>query len=365
MQLDALLILSGISTTRDMTLAFQDEDRCRRLLEEMVWPNGRICPACGFRKSVALAGRDLGKRARPGLYQCSSGDCRYQFTVTTRTPLHSTKLPLRTWLTGLWLILQSDKGVSSVRLGETLGISQQAAWRMGHALRLLVASEKSVGGIVEIDEFYFGGNPPRQNSSESGPGRGRKGSRKTLKMAAIAIVQRPENLNKGSPAGKASATVVEDLSFAEAARALDGAVDPDSHLMSDEWKAFVAVGGAFAAHDTVGHSDREYVRGIVHSNSVEGFNDRVRRTISGVFHHISPLHADLYFNEIGFRWSQRVVSGRAVRRTSKGREVVRPLWSRVPPALQLLAVFRAAVGRQLRRTRDGSIRVKSAVAVFG
>ncbi len=365
MQLDALSILSGISTMRDMTRAFQDEGRCRRLLEAMIWPNGRICPACGFRKSVALAGRDLGKRARPGLYQCSSGDCRYQFTVTTRTPLHSTKLPLRTWLTGLWLILQSDKGVSSVRLAEALGVSQQAAWRMGHALRLLVASEKSVGGIVEIDEFYFGGNPPPQKSSGPGPGRGRKGLRKTLKTPAIAIVQRPENLTKGAPAGKASATVVEDLSFAEAARVLEGAVEPDSHLLSDEWKAFVAVGGAFAAHDTVCHSDREYVRGIVHSNSVEGFNDRVRRTISGVFHHISPLHADLYFNEIGFRWSQRVVSRRAVRRTSKGREVIRTLWSRVPPAMQLPAVFRAAVGRQIRRTRDGSIRVKSAVAVFG
>jgi peptide methionine sulfoxide reductase MsrA len=36
--------------------------------------------------------------------------------------LHSTKLPLRTWLTGLWLILQSDKGISSVRLAEAIGV---------------------------------------------------------------------------------------------------------------------------------------------------------------------------------------------------------------------------------------------------
>jgi len=46
----------------------------------------------------------------------------------------------------------------------------------------------------------------------------------------------------------------------------------------------------------------------------------VRRAVTGVFHHISPQHADLYLNEIGFRWSQRVVTGRAVRRTRKGRE---------------------------------------------
>jgi hypothetical protein len=98
---------------------------------------------------------------------------------------------------------------------------------------------------------------------------------------------------------------------------------------------------------------------------VEGFNDRVRRAVAGVFHHISPQHADLYFSEIGFRWSQRVVSGQAVRRTRKGREVVKPLWSRVRPALQFPAVFKSAVGRQLRRTAQGGIQVRCTVAVFG
>jgi ISXO2-like transposase domain len=122
---------------------------------------------------------------------------------------------------------------------------------------------------------------------------------------------------------------------------------------------------AFAAHDTVRHSDREYARGFAHANSVEGFNDRVRRTIAGVVHHISPRHADLYFNEAGFRWSQRVLVGPAVRRTRKGRDVIKPLWSRITPALQLPAVFKSAVGRQLGRTEDGSIQIRCVVAVFG
>ncbi len=90
-------------------------------------------------------------------------------------------------------------------------------------------------------------------------------------------------------------------------------------------------------------------RDTVHVNSVEGFNSRARRTIAGVFHHIRPQHADLYFHEIGFRWSQRVITGSAVRKTRHGREIMRTLWSRVPPALQLLSVFRAATGRQMRR----------------
>ncbi|TBW32701.1 IS1595 family transposase [Siculibacillus lacustris] len=106
---DVIEELAAIKTVVEMTEAFRDEAHCRRLLEQMIWPRGRICPGCGCRQSVTLAGRDVGRRARPGLYQCSNGDCRMQFTATTRTPLHSTKLPIRTWLAGLWFMLQTDK----------------------------------------------------------------------------------------------------------------------------------------------------------------------------------------------------------------------------------------------------------------
>ena len=360
----ALEVLAGIATVSDMVTAFADEERCRRLLEVMIWPRGRICPACGCRDSIALAGRDVGRRARPGLYQCSDRQCRFQFTATTRTPLHSTKLPLRVWLTGLWLILQSDKGISSVRLAEAIGVSQPTAWRMGHALRLLVTRERPLEGTVKMDEFYIGGSP-RKDADRPRLGRGRKGQPRTTKTPVLAVVQRSAAPEEGAAAGDARARVVADLSEREARRVLSEHVDVTAHLMSDEWKSFLSIGEAFAAHDTVRHSEREYARGPVHANSAEGFNGRVHRVIAGVFHHISPCHADLYFNEVGFRWSQRVMSGQAVRRTRKGREVVKPLWSRIAPALQLPAVFKSAVGRELRRTAGGSIRIRCAVAVFG
>ena len=102
----------------------------------------------------------------------------------------------------------------------------------------------------------------------------------------------------------------------------------------------------------------------VHANVVEDFNLWVQRTVAGVFHHFSPEHADLYFHEIGFRWSQHIAEGEVIRRTRHGREITRTLWSRVPPALQLLQVFRAAIGREMRRTRIGGITIKSAIAAF-
>jgi transposase-like protein len=364
MELSVRVVLASITTVPDMVRAFQDEDRCRRLLEALVWPDGRICPACGYRRSIGLMGRDNRKCARPGLYQCSDSTCRFQFTVTTRTPLHATKLPLRVWLSGLWLMLQSDKGISSIRLAEALGVSQPTAWRMGHALRLMVGREQALDGVVEIDGLYVGGKP-RREKNYSPSGRGRKGQPKTLKTPALVAVHRPPDLSVGASAGETRAAVIEDLSEAEADRVLTESVNPGARLMSDEWKAFVSIGTAFAAHDTVHHKAREYARGPAHINSAEGFNDRIRQTVSGVFHHISPHLADLYFNEIGFRWSQRVVTGQAPRRNRKGRPVTKTLWTRIPPALQIPAVFRFATGREMRRTKACGIDLLSKVAVFG
>ena len=70
------------------------------------------------------------------------------------------------------------------------------------------------------------------------------------------IVQRPASLDEGAPAGEDRAKVVTNLSQAEAELVLEDTVDPDAHLMSDEWKVFVAAGAGFRAHETVRHSER-------------------------------------------------------------------------------------------------------------
>lgn len=179
------------------------------------------------------------------------------------------------------------------------------------------------------------------------------------------MVQRPDTVSLGAPSGRAMAAVVANLSEFETEKVLEREIEPTAHLMSDGWKAFVAVGRKFTAHDTVQHAAQIYARGDVHANSAEGFNSRVRRTVAGVFHHISPKHADLYFHEIGFRWSQRVLVGQMERQNRHGRKPIHPRWQRVTPALQLQRVFSNAIGRQMRRTLVGGIHIKSKVAVFG
>jgi len=145
---------------------FSDETVCRTFFESFIWPEGRRCSHCGHGKSYRI------KSVRPGMYECSR--CKRQFTVTTKTPMHSTKLPLWKWLQAMYYILNSSKGISSVILGRWLGVSQPTAWKMGHSIRLMMTPDatKRLDGIVEVDEKYIGGKPRYQPGVIHKRGRG-------------------------------------------------------------------------------------------------------------------------------------------------------------------------------------------------
>lgn len=136
---------------------FATDSVCRRFFEAARWPAGRICPHCSFTISYKIRVKD----PQVDRYECKR--CKRHFTVTTKTALHSTKLPLRKWLQAMYLIVSSSKGISSVVLARLIGVTQPTAWRMGHAIRQMMDPERSdagmLHGVVELDEKFIGGTP--------------------------------------------------------------------------------------------------------------------------------------------------------------------------------------------------------------
>ncbi len=136
---------------------FANDTICRRFFEAARWPTGRICPHCSFNISykIRIKGPNTDR------YECKR--CKRHFTVTTKTALHSTKLPLRKWLQAMYLIISSSKGISSVVLARLIGVTQPTAWRMGHVIRQMMDPNRSdagmLQGVVELDEKYVGGTP--------------------------------------------------------------------------------------------------------------------------------------------------------------------------------------------------------------
>ena len=79
--------------------------------------------------------------------------------------------------------------------------------------------------------------------------------------------------------------------------------------MTDEHQSYKEIGREFISHDSVNHSLDEYVRGSVHTNTVEGFNSIFKRGMKGVYQHCAEKHLHRYLSEFDFRYSNRVALG--------------------------------------------------------
>jgi len=65
----------------------------------------------------------------------------------------------------------------------------------------------------------------------------------------------------------------------------------------------------FDKHDSVNHSLGEYVRGDIHTNTIEGYFSILKRGINGVYHHVSQQHLKRYLAEFDFRYNERMALG--------------------------------------------------------
>lgn len=105
-------------------------------------------------------------------YHCAT--CHYQFSVTDRTMMHDSHLPLRKWFAAVYLMCESKKGVSALQLKRTLGVAYRTAWYLCHRIREAMGNDPFEGptllGVVEVDETLVGGKT-------KGKGRAYKGNK--------------------------------------------------------------------------------------------------------------------------------------------------------------------------------------------
>ncbi len=256
---------------------FGTEDKCHEYLEHLRWPEGVRCPRCDADTISRLKERRQ--------YECSK--CEYQFSVRVGTVLHDSKLPLWKWFLATFLMIQSKKGISASQLGRMVGVSYKTAWYLCHRIRsAMVDDGHLLDEIVEVDETYVGGH-------RWGSGRGYKGN----KSLVLGAVERGGNIKlkvgrsrDGKELGDFIREAVSD--HAEA-------------LYTDSFSGYGAAGLDDHKHETVNHSKNEWVRGQVHTNTVESVWSLLQRSIIGSYHQLSKKHLPAYLDEIAFRHNNR------------------------------------------------------------
>jgi hypothetical protein len=82
-----------------------------------------------------------------------------------------------------------------------------------------------------------------------------------------------------------------------------------THVMTDEAGQCAHLNKHFAAHDFTTHSKGGYVRGIVHSNTVEGYYSVFKRGMKGIYQHWAGHHLHRDVAEFDFRYNNRVRLG--------------------------------------------------------
>jgi transposase-like protein len=263
---------------------FQSEDKCREYLEDLRWPDGVRCPRCGF-DSISW----IEKRKQ---HECNEASCRYQFSVTAGTVFHDSHLPIWKWFLAIYLIGESKKGISAKQLQRTLGVSYKTAWYLGHRVRSAMedGSPVPLQGIVEIDETWVGGYK-----------RARKGeSNRSNKSMVLGAIERGGEVRLEVRKGPGRESKVSYRGFVK-----DTVDDKAEFIFTDEDRSWGEMTDWNTKHSKVNHRDEEWVRDIVHTNTIEGVWSLFKRSVVGTYHQLSAKHLPAYLDEMAFRFNNR------------------------------------------------------------
>jgi len=282
---------------------FHDEAKAYEFVESKVWPHGPVCPHC-------KAGKDRiskmqGKSTRIGTYKCYA--CRKPFTVKIGTIFEKSHIALRIWLQAIFLLSSSKKGLSSNQLHRALGVTLKSAWFMSHRIREAMrggglAPMGGDGGIVEIDETFIG---------YRAGGREIKGG-STYKHAVLTLVSRK---------GEARSFHIDRANADNIMPIVRKNLAAEAKVITDDAGYYRNLNREFM-HAFVNHSAREWGRGEIHTNTIEGYYSIFKRGMKGVYQHCSEKHLHRYLAEFDFRYSHRVKLGvndeQRAERTLKG-----------------------------------------------
>jgi transposase len=243
------------------------------------------CPKCEAKRAFVRYTTSQQRQS----WTCTA--CGYHLHPTAGTIFHKSSTSLHLWFYAMYLMTSTRCGISAKQLEREIGVTYKTAWRMAHLIREKLMSQDAGpftnGEPIEIDETYYG---PRQ------PSRMKRVGPESKKSVVFGMVQRK---------GRVAAMTVANAKKATLFPIIEERILPRSTVFTDELHTYDKLGGKGYIHDRVRHSERIYVSGDVHTNTIEGFWSLVKRGLDGVFHGVSKKHLQGYLNEYAWRYNQR------------------------------------------------------------
>ncbi|UTX49852.1 IS1595 family transposase [Chryseobacterium sp. MA9] len=282
---------TNIKSVFELTQTFSTEQDCIDYLEMLKWNKLPVSP---FDENSKVY------KCKNNQYRCKNTG-KY-FNIKTGTMFENSKVSLRKWFMAIWLVTSHKKGISSIQLGKDIGVRQATAWFMLQRIRACFGIENNneLEGIVECDETFIGGKNKNRHKDKKVPhsqGRSFKD-----KVPVMGMLQRD---------GKMNAFVVPDTKRKSIQPFIYKYVKPTTQtIITDEWWAYNGLNKHYD-HRIIDHSKKEYVSlqdNNVHTNNIEGSWNILKRSVSGMYNHVSKKHLQKYVDEFVYRFNLRKVT---------------------------------------------------------
>jgi len=264
---------------------FPNDDVCLETIKEQRFPGGiKFCETCQKeRKHYRVTGRTA--------YACDR--CGNHIYPLAGTIFEKSTTPLRIWFQAMYLMGSTRCGISAKQIQRETGVTYKTAWRIFRQIRSLLSEldMQLEGSTVEMDECYVGGRP-----------RGKRGGPKWLEPSKKAVVAGVVERKTGK--GRVIARVVDDASKKTLQDFAHEFILPESTVFTDEHPSYTGLDKTYT-HHRIQHAAGVYVKGDVHTQTIEGFWSLVQNGIRGVYHSVSKKYLQTYLNEYAFRYNRR------------------------------------------------------------
>lgn len=259
---------------------FPTDDACLEHLFRTRYGANPKCPKCGERGLFR-------KLSKMPAYTCN---CGHHIHPMAGTPFERSRTPLQKWFYVMYLFTTTRNGFAAKEIQRQLGVTYKTAWRMGHKIREYMAfvdGDAPLGGSgtgnrpVEADKAFIGGKDKAGHDD---------------KHVVLGMVERGGDVVLRSIANRRWEQVMPQILTH---------VAPGARMMTDEAHVFKMLTEQGYEHKWVTHRAKEYVRGNVHTNTIEGMWSWLKRGIYGTHVSVSRKHLPKYLGEFEFRFNLR------------------------------------------------------------
>jgi transposase len=237
-------------TIKDFFSRFPTDAACLDHLMKVRFGETQTCPKCGKHGRFA-------RLTKVPAYSCPW--CGHHIHPMVGTPFAKSSTPLQKWFYAMYMFTTTRNGVAAKELQRQLGVTYKTAWRIGHELRKymgFVDGDRPLGGlggpIVEVDKTFIGGYD-RMGQDD--------------KKVVLGMIER---------GGEVLTRHIASRQIKHVLPHIEAWVKTGSRVMTDKAKVFELFQEGYT-HESVDHRAKEYVRGPVHTNTIEAFWAALKR----------------------------------------------------------------------------------------